>query len=90
MFDQQQADAARVHGDAQRRRERLRLVIGQAGERLVEQEHRRLAGERATDLDEPAEPERERVDVAVTHAGEREQVEQVVDPLVLGARARPQ
>ena len=52
----------------QQAREALGLAVVLARRRLVEQQHRRLAGQGTAELDQPALPGRERGDPHVGHS----------------------
>ena len=61
---------------ADRLEDLLPLAFGDAGDRLVEQQHARRAGERHRDLEQPPLAVGERVHRLVHHVGEAEPLEQ--------------
>ena len=68
----------------------LRRLDVQPGQRLVEEEDLRVAGQGATDLDQAEDAERQCRHRRLGHPGELQQLEQAVDPLVLRLRRREQ
>ena len=74
VLDEQDRDVGRQRADGLE--DLLALAFGHARDRLVEQQHARLAGERERDLEQAALAVGERVDRPVHHVDEAEPIEQ--------------
>ena len=77
-----EAGAERVADAQQQRAERLGLALGDARRRLVEQDHGRLVGEHAGEVDHAARAGGQLADELRAERLEAHQLDQLVDPVV--------
>ena len=82
MLDHDEAGARLVPDVQQQRRQRLCLTLGDAGRRLVEQQHVRLVGQRAGEIDDPPAAGRQLEDELVGERPEPHEPDQVIDLLL--------
>ena len=87
MLDEQDREAAFAVHVVAASGERLGLVPVETRRRLVEQQQLRLGHQRPADLDQPADAEAQRLDLAVGDAVQPEELEHLLRPVLFVRRS---